>query len=176
MRNAQTNSHIVGTPINHIPMDVDQSIVYMQHILRWKALKKYKQVLLGFKNSVKGLAGYQWVIRLTKDLNMENFWTWEDTDANNGLADMYLVCNWCSNFQKNIWFELFKSMWSKHHGTFSRPPQIYLQWHCENFQGRNSPVHQACPRYARPLKILTPTFDEGQRIWTGRLDHTRKII
>ena len=39
---------------------VDKRVKYTQKILRGTALKKYKQVLEGYKYSKEGLAGYQW--------------------------------------------------------------------------------------------------------------------
>ena len=53
---------------------MDKSIQYMQSILRGKALNKYKQVMVGCKELMKGLAGYQWNLGEMKDVTMEKFW------------------------------------------------------------------------------------------------------
>ena len=41
------------------PMVVDKRVDYMQSALSGTALKKYKKLLVGYKESVKGVAGYQ---------------------------------------------------------------------------------------------------------------------
>ena len=71
-------------------MDVDQSIGYNQLIIRGTALRKYKQVLEICKESKKGLAGDQWAMGPTKDVTMEQFWTLEKVDVNNGSGGMNL--------------------------------------------------------------------------------------
>ena len=106
--------HLETTP----PTDVDQRIGHMQRILRKTALKKYKQVFSGCKETVKGIAGHQWALGATKDVNMEQFWTSAKTENIDSSGDMYLISNWCSKFEKNTWFELGKSMWRKNRSIF----------------------------------------------------------
>ena len=49
---------------------------------------------------------------------MEQLWTWTKTDALYGSDDIYLGPNRCSDFEKDIWFELGKSMWKRHHRIY----------------------------------------------------------
>ena len=58
------------------PLDVDKRVNYMQRLLRWPVLNTYKTVLVDCKESEKGIYGYQWTIVATKDVTMEQFWTW----------------------------------------------------------------------------------------------------
>ena len=69
-------------------MDVYKSIKYTQRILRVMARKKYKRVLEGLKESEKGIAEYQWALRSTKDVNMEQLLNWAKIYALDGLRDM----------------------------------------------------------------------------------------
>ena len=50
------------------------------------------------------------MLRPTKDVTMEQFLTWENTDANNGSGDMHLGRYICINFDKEICFDLGKSI------------------------------------------------------------------
>ena len=99
-------------------MDVDKSIDYTQWILRVTSIKKYKQDLAGFKESKKGLDGYQWELGPTRNKTIEKLWTWAKSDANDGFGDMYLGCDWCTEFDKEIWLDFGKRIWRKHRRTF----------------------------------------------------------
>ena len=86
-------------------MVVDKMIKYTQRILKVMQLKKHKNVLAGRKASAKVLARDQWELGVTNDVNMEQFWTWEKTDALDGLGNMYLGPDRCRYFEKCIWFK-----------------------------------------------------------------------
>ena len=75
-------------------MDVYKRFNYTQHILRGPSLKKYNTVLAECKDSVKGISGYQWTIGPTKDVTMEQIWTWtkmyDTTDQG--------ICTWDATY------------------------------------------------------------------------------
>ena len=52
------------------PMDDDKRIKYTQNILSVTSLKKYKQILVGCKESEKGLSGDQWDMGVTKNVTV----------------------------------------------------------------------------------------------------------
>ena len=74
-------------------MYVDKIIYYTQRILMGTVLNKYWQILVSCKDSAKGVYGDQWALGPTNNVTMENLWTWEKTDANDGSEDMYLERN-----------------------------------------------------------------------------------
>ena len=51
-------------------LDIDKRINYKQIILRGTPLKKYKQVLAGYKDLEKGISGDQWNLGATKDVTL----------------------------------------------------------------------------------------------------------
>ena len=62
------------------------------------ALNKYKQVLVGYKDSEKGLAGDQLYFGAITNVTMEQFCTCDKVDANDGSGDIYLVPDRCRDF------------------------------------------------------------------------------
>ena len=60
--NRAMHNHTVGV-LEHLEitpnMDIDKWIKYTQSILRGMSLNKYKKVLVVYKESAKGIAGYQ---------------------------------------------------------------------------------------------------------------------
>ena len=80
-------------------MEVDQRVSYMQHILRMDAPKKYKAVLLEYKQLDKDLAEDKCTLGDLKGLSIDDFWTWKKSD---GLAydeDSYLELDKCVDFK-----------------------------------------------------------------------------
>ena len=65
-------------------MEIDKRINYTHIILRGTALKKYKQVLAGYKESEMGLSGDQWNMGAKKDVTMEQLWAWDKVDSIDG--------------------------------------------------------------------------------------------
>ena len=63
---------------------VDKRVKYTQKILRGTALKKYKQVLAGYKESEMGLSGDQWNMGAKNDVTMEQLWAWDKVDSIDG--------------------------------------------------------------------------------------------
>ena len=72
------------------PMEVDQSIAYMQRILRGAALKKYKAVLMVCRESAKDLAGDKWTLGNLKAPSKERFWDWEKGGGLDDDGNLYL--------------------------------------------------------------------------------------
>ena len=73
------------------PMDVDQRVSYMQHILIGAAPNKYKAFLFECKHSAKNLTGDKWTLSKLKGLSTEDFWTWDKSDRLDCYGDAYLV-------------------------------------------------------------------------------------
>ena len=48
---------------------------------------------------------------------MEQFWYWSNLDAINVTGGLFDVPEWCNYFEKDLWFDLEKSMWRKHQGN-----------------------------------------------------------
>ena len=71
-------------------MDFYQRIGHIQRILSGTELKKYKLVLVVFKESEKVIAEDHSALVSTKDVTMEQFYTWMKTDDNSCSEDMYL--------------------------------------------------------------------------------------
>ena len=80
------------------PIYVDKRTKYMQLVLRGKALKKYKQILVGCNLLMQGLAVDQWELGATKDLTITQLCTWESTDSLDGLGYIYLGLDRCIDF------------------------------------------------------------------------------
>ena len=66
----------------------------------------------------KDIAGDQWTISKANYVTMEELWTWENLYGINTDGDAYLGMDKCIKFEKEIWFELGKSMWKKHRCVF----------------------------------------------------------
>ena len=62
------------------PMEVDQSIAYMQRIMRVSELKKYKAVLMECKESAKDPIGDKYTLGNLKVLSLEDFWNWAKSE------------------------------------------------------------------------------------------------
>ena len=73
------------------PMNFYQRVAYTHRSLRVSALKEYNTNSAECKELAKGLARKQCTLVPTKDVTMDPFWTWKNTDANNDSRDMYLV-------------------------------------------------------------------------------------
>ena len=67
---------------------------------------------------VKGIDGYQWTLGATKNITMDQVWTWVKLYGVDMDRDVYLGTYRCLDFKKYIWFELGKSMWKKHWRVF----------------------------------------------------------
>ena len=85
-------------------MDVDKSVEYIERILRVSVLKKYIKVLVHFKDSVKGLDGYQWTLGSAKGFSMEEFWVWAKLCAINIAIYLFSVLDCSAYFEKYLWF------------------------------------------------------------------------
>ena len=81
-------------------MDIDKNIKYMQRIIRGTALNKYKQVLVGYKESAMGRAEYQW--------NIEAIAAWE-------------ICTW-NRIGTAILKKSYGSSWERSYGGSIRAP------------------------------------------------------
>ena len=101
--------HIYFTSI----LDIGLRIKYTERILRVSALNKFLQVLLECKESSKRLYGDQWSLGSAKNVTMEQLWTWYKVDATNGTGYTIIRADHCTYFEKELWLDLGKSMWSK---------------------------------------------------------------
>ena len=45
---------------------------------------------------------------------MQQLWNWSKADGCNSEDDTISGADWCEEFEKDLWFELRKCMWSKH--------------------------------------------------------------
>ena len=70
------------------------------------------------KETAQGIYGYQWKLDEAKYVTMEWLWTWEKLYGIDADRDYYLGEDRCIDFEKNIWFELGKSIWKKHWSIF----------------------------------------------------------
>ena len=83
-------------------MNVDKSIKYTQWILRGAYINKYKQILAGFKELVKGLDGDQYNLGVTEDVAMKQLCVWTKVDSIEGSGDLCLCPDRCSDFDKEL--------------------------------------------------------------------------
>ena len=84
------------------PTEVDQMVFYTQRILRGAALKKYKVVLLEWKQSAKDLVEDKCTLGDLKAISTEDFWAWDKSDRLTYDVDAYLVIYRCVNFEKEL--------------------------------------------------------------------------
>ena len=102
--------------LSHVSLD--KRVKRMYHLLMGQELKKYKTFLEEFKDLDKGIAGYRWMLGVTKYITMQKFWTWSNLYGVNTSGYLYLGVYRCLNFNKYIWFEVGKSMRKKHQSVF----------------------------------------------------------
>ena len=65
------------------------------------------------KQLAKYLAGDDWALVDIKGLSTKEFFTWEKTDTTGYDGHLYLDNNKCFNFERGLWFDLWKCMWRK---------------------------------------------------------------
>ena len=109
-------------------MFVDQRVAYKRLLPRGAAPKKYKLVLTECKDSAKELAVEQCNLGDVNTLSTERFWTWDNADGLDNNGDAYLGLYKCTDFNKELWFELGKCMWRKHCSIF----QDHLRYICND--------------------------------------------
>ena len=63
------------------PTDVDKRLAYMQRILRGPSIKKYREILVTFKQLAKELACDEWTLGDMGGVSIEDFWTGEKSDT-----------------------------------------------------------------------------------------------
>ena len=66
------------------------------------AQDEYRQVMGESKESDKGIAGYQWTLRLVKVVSMEQFWDWAKLDAIDGAGYLFTGPECCAYFEKKL--------------------------------------------------------------------------
>ena len=110
------------------PMDADKRLFYMQRILRGDALQKHREVLLTCRQSAKELAGDEWTWGDMTGIAAEAFWTWSKTDTTGYDGHPYLSIDKCVNFERGLWFELWKCMWRKHRSVY----QDHMNYVCND--------------------------------------------
>ena len=57
------------------PMYMDQRVAYTQLIIKGFVLKNYREVMVGFRQSAKELAGDEWNLGKLAGLCADYFWT-----------------------------------------------------------------------------------------------------
>ena len=67
---------------------------------------------------MKDITGDKWTLGYLKDLFTEDFYNWDKSDGLAYNGDAYLGMEKYINFEKDLWFELVKCMWRKHHSVF----------------------------------------------------------
>ena len=100
------------------PMDVDQRLAYTQLIIRGDALKKYKAVLVEYKQLAKDIVGYKWDLVVLKEISMGAFWNWTKKYGIGYDGDAYLGLDKFVYFDKEVWFKLVKCVWRKHQSVY----------------------------------------------------------
>ena len=71
-------------------MDIDKMINYTQRILRGTMFNKYKQVMAVCNDLEKVLAGDQWTLVETKDVNMKSY----GIGPRWALLTDWVICTW----------------------------------------------------------------------------------
>ena len=66
---------------------------------------------------VKNIAGDKLTIVNLKALSTEQFWNWSKSYRLDKNGDVYLGLE-KFDFNNELWFELVKAMWRKHHRVF----------------------------------------------------------
>ena len=102
-------------------------------------LKKYREVLVECRQSVKEPTGEEWNLGELKGLSADDLCTWAMTYTTVYDGHAYLVMDKCVNFERDIWFELGKCTWINN-------PSIY-QDHMKYI--RNDIVKPFCVRILR---------------------------
>ena len=100
------------------PMDVKKRVSHTQRILKGAALKKYREVLVPYRQSAKELAGYEWNFGKLVGLSAEAFWTQDKMDTMGYDGNAYLTLDICVDFERELWPELGKCMWRKHWSVY----------------------------------------------------------
>ena len=99
-------------------MYIYQMVAYTQCILRGALLLKYTTVLVECKHSPKELVGDKWDLVALKGLSTDDLWGWAKKCGIGYYGDAYLGFDKCVKFEKEIWFELGKCMWTKHQSVY----------------------------------------------------------
>ena len=100
------------------PSYVDKRLAYTKRILRGSVIKKYREVLVGFRQSAKELVGNEWTLGELTWISAEDFWTWVKTDTTGYDGHDYLARDKCVDFERELWFELGKCMWKKDRSVY----------------------------------------------------------
>ena len=100
------------------PMDVDKRLAYTQRILRGSALKRYREVLVAYRQSEKELTGYEWNLGNLAGLYVEAFRNWSKTNTTGYDGYPFFAWDKCVNFERELWFELGECMWMKDQSVY----------------------------------------------------------
>ena len=85
-------------------MEVDQRVAYTQHTIKVSALKKYREILVGCRQSTKEITGDECNLGKLAVLSADDFWTWAKTDTSGYDGHAYLDMYKCVDFEREIWF------------------------------------------------------------------------
>ena len=64
------------------------------------------------------IRSFIWTMSDMNELSTEDFWTWAKTDTTGYDRHIYLANNKCFNFERGLWFDLWKCMWRKHRSVY----------------------------------------------------------
>ena len=78
--------------------------------------------------STKEIAGDECTLVKLTGLYSENFSTWDKTDTAGYDKHAYLSRDKCFVFERDLWFELGKFMWSKHQSVY----QDHMKYICND--------------------------------------------
>ena len=94
--------------------DVDERIKFIERILKGATLKKFRAVLLYCKGNIVLEAGENWNLGKPNEVSMENFWTFEKADVLDTNGQEISTEDHCNNIERNLWFQIGKSIWKNH--------------------------------------------------------------
>ena len=98
-------------------LGLDIKIKYMERILIWPALNKFRQAL-ECKELAKGLTGDQRILGLANSVTMDQFGTWSRVGRCDNMGDPISGSELSAYFEKEFWFNFGKSMGRKHWSIF----------------------------------------------------------
>ena len=93
---------------------MDQRVAYTKLIIKGFVLKNYREVMVGFRQSAKELAGDEWNLGKLAGLSAEALWNWAKTDTTGYDVHAYLSMDKFIKFDRELWFKLEKCMRRKH--------------------------------------------------------------
>ena len=101
-----------------------------------------------FRHLSKELAVDEWTLGELTGLSAEDFWTWEKIDTMGCYGHDYLAVDKCVEFERELWFKLWKCMWRKHRSVY----QYHMKYVCNDIV---KPFKAKIIRYSQRLRETT---------------------